>query len=147
MIAPQTVIAPNRMKMTGSIAPLLLEQHVDREDELLPGVVRGGEPPGVHPGRVARPPPHAHAAEDAPEHVDVEPYRVLLARRVGRLPRHDRDAFRRAGGRAAGARHAPGGAVLPLHQPVFPAESRRHPPAHLGVLDRLYPLLSYTPSP
>src|SRR3970040_1417149 len=112
MIAPQTAIAPNRMKRTGSIAPLLLAQHVDREDELLPGVVRGGEPPGGHPNPVARARLHAHAAEDAPEHVDVEPYRVLLDARGARLPRHDRDAFRRAGGRAAVTRPAPGGGAL-----------------------------------
>src|SRR5512140_711155 len=97
MIAPQTAIAPNRMKRTVSIAPLLLQQRVDREDELLPGVVRGGEPPGVHPDRVARARLHAHAAEDAPEHVDVEPDRVFL--------------------------HARGSPVLPLHQPM-PARNR-----------------------
>src|SRR5659263_337734 len=142
MIAPQTAIAPNRMKRTVSIAPLLLQQRVDREDELLPGVVRGGEPPGVHPDRVARARLHAHPAEDAPEHVDVEPDRVLLDARVGRLPRHDRDALRRARRRAAVARHAPRGPVLPLHQPMPPPEPWRHLPPHLGVLDRLDPLLA-----
>src|SRR5512135_672255 len=142
MIAPQTAIAPNRMKRTVSIVPLLLQQRVNREDKLLPGVVGGGEPPGVHPDGVARARFHAHAAEDAPEHIDVEPDRVLLHARVGRLPCHDRDALRRARRRAAEARHAPGSPVLPLHQPMSPPEPGRHLPPHLGVLDRLDPLLA-----
>src|SRR5512135_2836647 len=142
MTAPQTAIAPNRMKRTVSIAPLLLQQRVDREDELLAGVVRGGEPPGVHPDRVARARLHAHPAEDAPKHIDVEPDRVLLDGRIGRLARHDRDALRRASRRAAVARHAPRGPVLPLHQPMLPPEPGRHLPPYLGVLDRLDPLLA-----
>src|SRR5512145_3268108 len=142
MIAPQTAIAPNRMKRAGSIAPLLLQQHVDREDELLPGVVRGGEPPGVHPDRVARARLDAQTAEDAPEHVDVEPHRVLLDRRVGRLPRDDRDALRRARRGATVARYAAGAPVRALHPPVPPAKPGGHPPPDLGVLDRLDPLLA-----
>src|SRR3989304_1032807 len=101
MIAPQTAIAPNRTKRTVSIAPLLLQQRVDREDELLAGVVRRGEPPGVHPDRVARARLHAHAAEDAPEHAEGDPARILPPARVGPPPRHDRDALRRARRRAA----------------------------------------------
>src|SRR5512139_570697 len=95
MIAPPAAIAPNRMKKSSSIGPLLLQQRVDREDELLPGVVRGGEPTRVHPDGVARARLHAQAAEDAPEHVDVEPNGVLLHRRVGGLPCNDGDALRR----------------------------------------------------
>src|SRR5512134_3126855 len=95
MTAPPVAIAPNRMKKTGSISPLLLQQHVDGEDELFPGVVRGGEPSRVHPDGVAWARLHAQAAEHAPEHVDVEPHGVLLHRRVGGLPRDDGDALRR----------------------------------------------------
>src|SRR3990172_8972123 len=118
MIAPPTAMAPKTMKRAGSMGLLFLQQHVDGIDELLPRVLRGSEPSGVHPDRVARARLHAQAAEDAPEHVDVEPHRVLLDLRVGGLPRDDRDAHRGARRGAAEARHAPGGPVGPLHQPV-----------------------------
>src|SRR5512143_4006536 len=124
MIAPRTAIAPNMTNRICSMAALLLQESVDREDELLAGVVRRREPAGVHPDRVTRARLDAHPAEDAPEHVDVEPDRVLLDRRVRRLPRDDGDAFRRAGGRAAVARHAPRRPAGPLHQPVPAPEPR-----------------------
>src|SRR4030065_1519891 len=93
MIAPPVAMAPKMMKRTGSMASLLFQQHVDRVDELLPGVLRRRVPPGVHPDRVARARLHALPAEDAPEHVDVEPHGVLLDLRVGGRPAEDRDAL------------------------------------------------------
>src|SRR4030065_751924 len=77
---------PATAKRAVSMGLLFLQQPVDRVDELLPRVLRGSEPSGVHPDRVARARLHAQAAEDAPEHVDVEPHRVLLDLRVGGLP-------------------------------------------------------------
>src|SRR5262249_15350885 len=105
-------------------------------DHSAPAVRRELQDAGVHADGVLRASLDAEAAEYALAEIDVEALGHLLDLWVRVLFRHDVDAARGAHGLAHHARDAARRAVLPAHQAVQRAQSRREGASLVRILNR-----------